>query len=257
MERKLLLKFAMQAGEIMLRNGAETYRVEDTIERILHTYMLETVEVFVTPTCIFATIDDASSEMVTVIKRVRTRSIRLDKVSLVNDLSRRFVANNLPIKKALLELKHIDQLPSYPPFIIIAAVGFASAFFTTMFGGNEMDFFISAIIGFVLAIAQYFLNKTGSSRFLNDLIGGSIIGMLALLLTGCIPNTHMDTIITGSIMPLVPGVAITNAIRDTLEGDLVAGISRGIEAFFIAISIATGVGIVIKLWFALSGGVFI
>ena len=54
------------------------------------------------------------------------------------------------------------------------------------------------------------------------------------MLTSILPlGQHLDPIIIGSIMPLVPGVAITNAIRDTIQGDLVAGNSRATEAFLI------------------------
>ena len=80
------------------------------------------------------------------------------------------------------------------------------------------------------------------------MLGGFLVGFLALLLTSIIPSTNFDNIIIGSIMPMVPGVAITNAIRDTIEGNLLSGISRGVEAFFVAISIATGVAIALKVW---------
>ena len=54
---------------------------------------------------------------------------------------------------------------------------------------------------------------------------------------------HQDAIIIACIMPLVPGVAITNAIRDTLNGDYVSGAARAVEAFIKALSIALGVGV--------------
>lgn len=254
MQHKLLLKFAMQAGEIMLRSGAETSRVEDTIGRILSVYNLDVVEAFVTPTGIFATIDDEAIEMTTLVKRIRYRSTRLDKVALVNDLSRKFVAGNIALPDAMIQLNKIDQTPPYPPYISISATGLVSAFFTVVFGGNLRDCVVSLIIGTFLGFMQHYFIKAKSSRFLIDLIGGCLIGTLALLFTKLIPMTNLDPVIIGSIMPLVPGVAITNAIRDTIEGDLLSGVSRGVEAFFVAVSIATGVGIVLKIWFALQGG---
>lgn len=250
MQHKLLIKFAMQAGEIMLRSGAETYRVEDTIVRILSVYNLDVIEAFVTPTGIFATIDDKTIEMTTLVKRIRFRSIRLDKVTLVNDLSRKFVSRKISLNDAINELKIIDQTPPYSSYIIISATGLVSAFFTIVFGGNIKDSLISLIIGFFLGIIQHSLKNIKTSRFLIDLICGSLIAFCALLFSTVIPSTSLDYIIIGSIMPLVPGVAITNAIRDTIEGDLLSGVSRGVEALFIAISIAIGVGIILKIWFS-------
>ncbi|NLK21083.1 MAG: threonine/serine exporter family protein [Epulopiscium sp.] len=255
MKHKMLLRFAMQAGEIMLRSGAETYRVEDTIHRILSVYNLDVIEAFVTPTGIFATIDDKSIEMTTLVKRIKYRSIRLDKVTLVNDLSRKFVEGKISLTHAINELNVIDKTPPYPSHIIIGATGLASSFFTLVFGGTLIDFLVSFAIGICLGIMQLYFNKAKASRFLVDLIGGCLIGVLALISTLFIFQVNLDQIIIGSIMPLVPGVAITNAIRDTIEGDLLSGVSRGVEAFFIAVSIAVGVGVALKIWFVLQGGV--
>ena len=58
-------------------------------------------------------------------------------------------------------------------------------------------------------------------------------------------------------MLFVPGLAITNAIRDTIAGDLVSGLTRAAEAFFVAISIAVGTGIVLSLWIALGGSLWL
>ena len=55
-------------------------------------------------------------------------------------------------------------------------------------------------------------------------------------------------------MPLVPGVAITNGLRDFISGDLIAGTSKVAEAILIAVSIAVGVGTVLKLASFLWGG---
>ncbi|WP_058486142.1 threonine/serine exporter family protein [Defluviitalea phaphyphila] len=257
MNHKMLLKFAIKAGEIMLKSGAETYRVEDTIIRILSVYNLDVVEAFVTPTGIFATIDDETIEMITFTKRIKNRSIRLDKVSLVNDLSRQFVAGKISLKDAIKKLDEIDKTPPYPSYIFIGATAFASTFSTAVFGGNIKDCIISLFIGIALGSVQTFFNKTNTSRFFIDLIGGGLIGFLAILFTNFIPSANLDQIIIGCIMPLVPGVAITNAVRDTIEGDLLSGISKGVEAFFVAVSIATGVGIILKIWFMLKQGGFL
>ncbi len=251
---KALFKFAIKAGEIMLRNGAETYRVEDTIERILRTQDLEIVESFVTPTGIFATMDEEDGETVTVVKRVRKRTIHLHKVALINHLSRQFVEGSLTLEEASQTLQEIESRKPYPPAIMIMSIGLAASFFTVVFGGSLRDFCSSLLIGIFLALLQQGFYNSRVSRFLVDLLGGSLIAVFALLFVNTGLGAQLDKIIIGSIMPLVPGVAITNAVRDTIEGDLVSGISRGVEAFFIAVSIAAGVGIVLKIWFAVNGG---
>lgn len=255
MKERACIRVALLAGEIMLRNGAETYRVEDTINRILKAQNLEVVESFVTPTGIFITVDDPSIEMMTMVKRVQNRTTHLEKVALVNDLSRRFVAGQLSSSQALEELEIIQSKSSYQPHIKILSIGLAAAFFTIVFGGEWQDFLASGLIGSLWAWCQFHLEKKKVSNFFIDLVGGSFIGLFAIILTELIPlGQNLDPIIIGSIMPLVPGVAITNAIRDTIQGDLVAGNSRASEALLIAVSIAAGVGVVLKIYLLLIGG---
>jgi len=256
MEHKKLFNFAISIGDIMLRNGAETSRVEDTINRILKTSQFTTVESFVTPTGIFATLDDPSIDMITYVKRVHKRDIHLYKVALANDLSRRFCSGSISLDEAYEQLNQIKEEPPYNEYILMIAKGLASGFFTIVFGGKLVDMIVSMIVGFVLAISQMILSKYETSKFFTDIIGGSIIALTAIVFYHYIGlGTNFDLIVVGAIMPLVPGVAITNAIRDTIQGDFISGVSRTADAFIVATSIAVGVGIVLKLFYVLTGGI--
>lgn len=54
-------------------------------------------------------------------------------------------------------------------------------------------------------------------------------------------------------MLLVPGLALTNSIRDILEGQLLSGISKAAEALFIGISNVVGTGTILHLYLKLGG----
>jgi uncharacterized membrane protein YjjP (DUF1212 family) len=253
---KKLFNFALLTGEIMLRNGAETYRVEDTINRILKTSNFEVVESFVTPTGIFATIDDPSIEMITSVKRVDKRTIHLRRIALANDISRQYCSGKISLNKAYNDLlKAKDEAP-YGFILTTIGISLVAGLFTIMFGGSYKDMIVSIVIGIFLSFLQSYLSKFETTSFFYDMMGGGLIGLIALILTKYIPiGDDINMIIIGSIMPLVPGVAITNGVRDTIEGNFVAGISRMLEAFIIAASIAIGVGVVLKLYYILYGGI--
>ena len=70
-----------------------------------------------------------------------------------------------------------------------------------------------------------------------------------------VTNRTVDLQKIGSIMLLVPGLSITNAIRDTIAGDLISGLIRAAEAFLVAISIAVGTGMVMSIWIYFGGGI--
>lgn len=255
---KQLFSFALLTGEIMLKNGAETYRVEDTINRILKTSNFEVVESFVTPTGIFATMDDPSIELITYVKRVEKRTIHLRKIDLANDISRKYCSGDISLDEAYNALLLVKDEEPYGRIIMTIGVSFVAGFFTIMFGGLFNDMVVSLVIGIFLSLLQILLSKYNSSRFFVDIIGGGLISTLAILFTKYIPiGNDINVIIIGSIMPLVPGVAITNGIRDTIEGNLVSGISRMLEAVIIAASIAIGVGVILKIYSLKYGGLIL
>ncbi len=109
--QKRALILAIRAGEIMMKNGAEIYRVEEVITRICHACGVPYVEVFATPTGIFASIGTggADGETETYIKSISSRTTDLNKISRVNSFSRRFTTTDLSVEDGMKELTEIDE----------------------------------------------------------------------------------------------------------------------------------------------------
>ncbi|TCO79036.1 threonine/serine exporter family protein [Marinisporobacter balticus] len=254
---KNILSLALYAGEIMLQNGAETYRVEDTIIRICQAYNISYVESFVIPTGIFVSVDqgNADTKVVTFIKRIKTRTIDLNKVSQINDFSRKVSVSNLSVEEGMEILKKIDTLSKYPKKIKLFCSGIASACFGLLLGATYIDSLSSFIISILVYISVSFIEHLNSNLFIQNFIGGIIAALLAILAVNIHLGINIDKIIISSIMILVPGVAITNAVRDSISGELLSGVARSAEAIIIAISIAVGVGTVMNAWIYLRGGI--
>lgn len=260
--RKKTLIMALYAGEIMLKNGAETYRVEDTITRLCKSRNFQYVEPYVTPTGIFVSVDtkgESQDEIVTYIKRIKSRKINLNKVAEVNNFSRNFVDSNMDLKEAMTMLKNIDKLKCFSKHIdAFLGGGVASGFFALLFGGDMPAFLGAFVIGSIVSYILTYLNSMEFPPFLSNICGGAVAAGLAILISYITPlmniTLDVDKVITGSIMVMVPGVAITNAVRDSIAGDLVAGLARAVEAVIIATSIAVGVGFILTLWQIMLGG---
>lgn len=252
-----IIHIAAEAGKIILENGGETYRVEQTITMICNSYGIPLTESFVTPTGIMISLTNSENQTISVIRRIHIRTVNLRKVSMINNLSRQLVSNPLSIVDIRKEIDYINNLPPYSQKTTTFFSACSAGFFTLLFGGNYKDFFVAFIIGALINCLSIFLDKFEVNSFLKNMLGGALAAFIALIATyiGIVGN--MDTIIIGSIMLLVPGIAITNAIRDTIAGDLVSGISRSIEALFIAVAISCGTSIVFKIWFLLFGGTLI
>lgn len=254
MQKKVLI-LALHAGELMMKSGAEIYRVEDTITRICKACRIPYVEVFAAPTGIFLSLDEGSedSDMHTFIKRIKGTSIDLEKISRINHFSREFTSTDLSIDAGLTILKEIANIKPYPLVIRILGAALVSSFFALIFQGTIKDFFCAFFAGACSYVLSVFLDKLDINLFIRGFCCCAAATFIALGLFSAGLGSNLNSVIIGSIMIFLPGVALTNAVRDTLAGDMLSGASKGIEAVIIAVSIASGVGVAIKLWTMLGG----
>jgi uncharacterized membrane protein YjjP (DUF1212 family) len=253
MDINRIVNLATYAGKIMLESGAEIYRVEETITRISRNYNIQDIDAFVTLNVIIVSASDEYGQTISVIKRVKQRTLNLEKISQVNDISRHIKDKSYTLDEMENKLSRIQHSKPYSTKTLILFSGIAAAFFSPVFGGNLQDFAVSFVIGCTLSILSKTLSFLQANEFFINIICGAVTALIALISVQLKIGSHVSIIIISSIMLLVPGLSITNAIRDTIAGDLISGISRGIEAFLVAIAIAAGTGSIIKLWFALGG----
>lgn len=256
MEQHSIVQLAAEAGKIILENGGETYRVEETINRICQAYEVKFAESFVTPTGVMVSAYTSEGENISIIRRINKRTVDLEKISRVNELSRKITSCKLSPEEFTLKLKEINASPRYNLFTTLFFSGIAALFFTLLFGGSIKDSFVSFLIGIIIKFITIFSGDLEINDFFVNILGGAVAAVIALLFVQFGIGKNVDKIIIGSIMLLVPGIAITNAIRDTIAGDLLAGLSRATEAFLIAIGIALGSGVVLSLWFSYTGGAY-
>lgn len=249
-----ILQVATFAGQIILENGGETYRVEETIWRICKAFGANEAESFVTPTGIMASICH-NGETYSLIKRVSNRTVDLDKIDLVNDLSRNILLKNLSVNDFKKELQKINKGQRYSTGITLLFSALGAAGFTILFGGNIKDFVSAFIIGFIIKLLAIKGSDMQINQFFINSLSAAIASFLAIILVKINLAANLDQTIIGSIMLLVPGLAITNAIRDTIAGDLLSGLTRAAEAFLVAISIAVGSGAVLSFWLSNIGGI--
>lgn len=245
-----VMDVCLLAGEIMLKYGGETYRVEETMVRMAASKEMKNVHSFVTPTGIFLSFKspDKVGERTRVV-RIDDRLVDLNKVTMVNDLSRRFVQGKLSLHEAEKELYKIDgQKMKYSIFLQHMAAGLAGGSFAILFGGDLIDFLPAFIAGVFVNISLLMLQSALKVKFVAELISACVGGIVSIFLVRYGMGVHLDQIIIGALMPLVPGIPLTNAVRDIMAGDLVAGVGRGAEAMLTALSVATGIAIAISLF---------
>lgn len=241
-----LAKTVTQAGMILLESGAETYRVEDTMKRICLSYGASIVDSYATPTLIIISFS-LNDELCHNIKRTQIKNVDLTKIDKVNDLSRRSEKEHIPITEFQKELDKINNEKPYPNNMMILGAGICTFGFALFFNGTLLDAFASLMIGMALKLLTNQFDKIDFNSFFKYLISGAFVSFLSCIVYYLHLCDSVDIAIISVNMLLVPGLAITNAIRDTVSGDLISGLGRSAEALFIAIAIAIGSGMILML----------
>ncbi|AGB41436.1 hypothetical protein Halha_1495 [Halobacteroides halobius DSM 5150] len=240
-----VLDIAGYAGETILTNGGEIYRAEETINRISQAYGMEYTHSIVTPTGLFVSIDDGY----TIVKRIHSRRVHLDKINQVNTFSRKLAQKTTEYQTAMTKLHNIATAKDeYNLSIVILASALASSMYAILAQGSYLDIFPSFIASLG---AQLFIRLSGFLKdinFIPELIAGFIAGVIANLFYSYGIGTNLSIITVSGILSFVPGVSATNAIRDAINGDLISATSRGIEVILVAINLAVGVAMALGVF---------
>lgn len=242
-----VLDFLTQMGEEMLRNGAELFRVEETLEKIAKAYGMAGFHSYVLANGLFASLDHNGKNLCAQVRSVPLSATHLGRVVALNDLSREIAEGRYTLEEAVAQLERVRQIPVSRPVAQIASAAVGCACYCVIFGGSWLDSLAAALAGAVLYL--FLLSRTGKkmSRIMVNLAGSALVTALAVGLSQVFPALHFDKISIGSIIPLVPGIPLTNGIRDLFNGDYLSGTTRMIDAVLVGFCIAAGVGCVLNL----------
>lgn len=236
------------ATRLILESGGETYRAEETAERMCQGFGIEYVDVLALPTGATITIRTEDGQSLTRVTRVNKRSINLTRIDECNSVSRKVSSGVMDAAAALEKLEEIQTSSPFSPQLILFACALSSGFFTIMLGGNWPDSFVSMICGFFTQLLLPFFARRRVPSVVSGMLASFVTTFIALLSESFFPQILIEPIISGAIMPILPGLAMTNAIRDTIRGDLVSGGARTVDAALCASLLAAGVGIMMAIW---------
>ncbi len=234
------LHLAVSLGTMLLVNGAEINRVEDSMRRVLAAYGAIEPEVFTISSCIIVSVLQEGGQATTRLKRITSRSTDMEKFARLNALSRRLVREKPPYEEAIAALNEILKTPAYPPFVSVFGFFIAAGMFTMLFGGAWRDGLFSGFCALTAWFVVFVAMRLQLHPFLRNIIVSGLSAFLAGAFHHVFPDAKMDLIIIGTFMLQVPGVLMTNGVRDILSGDYIAGFLSLMEAGMVAIAMAIG-----------------
>lgn len=240
----LIIETSLLAGKIMLQSGAETSRVEDTMERIIsHALGKEYGEntyTYITVNGIFMKLDKGGTNFV----RIDTREHDLEKVTKINQLSRSFVEGKITLSDVCLSLKIIEtETPSISLWLKFLCTAVLSGSIMLILGGSFIDLPAAMISGLLAYITYLFLWEKTKKPFISEYMAAFIGGSVGFFITKWF-GSNIEIVMIGTVCPLVPGIAITNAIRDMMAKHYLSGLIRALEGIFIGAALGAGIATV-------------
>lgn len=257
MNYNTILDMATDLGYGLAMSGAETFRVEESICRVLDTYGLHG-EVFAIPNCLIVSIETPDNEVFTKMCRIGHHGNDLDRLERFSNLSRKICAEKPDpevASKWIMDTEATLRKHSYPVHLLgvcLTAIGF-----TILFGGCYLDCLFSAFAVLIAGLVNTFYDRMKVNQFFSIITSAFIMAALSYLASALGIVDNVDTCIIGALMILVPGLLFTNAMRDIIYGDTNSGINRIVQVFLIAAAIALGTGSAFKFisyFFTLSTG---
>lgn len=247
MEIEKLLDVGIRAGRMLLESGAEVYRVEETMIRICTGLACtDEVDSYVTSTGIMLSIG-YNGQVFSKISRIKNRNVNLHCVARINALSRNIQIQDYSLEEVEQKLNKIEKEPKYSVWMTTLFGGIGAAGFALFFDGGMLEIVISFAIGIQIRLLVSLLSMMKMNDFINNVIASMLLAILSIFFKKVFLVIDVNVVVISGIMLLIPGLAFTNAIRDTIAGDYLSGVSRVMETLVCACAIALGVMVVFSV----------
>ena len=241
-----VLELVTEAGELMLKNGAEVSRTQQTMEIMAKSLGVADFHGYVLTNGIFTSVGPENN-MPAQVRSVPASTVHLGRVEAINQLSRRIAAGGVGLDEVYAELGRIRKMPCTPAAYQVLACGFGSACFAILFGGVWQDGAVALAVGLGLQLVLLGLDRWGAGKLFTRFLGAAFVALATLLIFAMGIGVNSDKAIIGALMPLVPGMALTLGIRDLIDSDFLSGVIRMLDALLTAACIALGAGLVLAL----------
>ncbi len=242
-----VIDLALWAGQMLLQNGADAERVEETVHSIGTELGAEWVDALVSPNALIVT-TSSGDDFRTKVRRVTHLGVNMTVVEQVSHLNHRIAEGKLDRFAVRDELTRISEMPQeFNRWTIVIMVGAACAAFSRLFGG---DLPVTAVTFVAAAVAMFVrqeLTQRHFNAFLVVIATALVAGLIASSATVLRLSDQPHTALAASVLLLVPGVPLINSLQDILKGHIVIGLVRGFTGLVIALCIALGLLLAMQL----------
>jgi len=245
LNKKQLIEIATRIGYCLQTSGAETFRVEDSIYRILSALGARDISVFVINSFIMFSMKTREGQIAFDMKRCTGKTIDLYKIEKANALCRKICSEEMSYEQIIEEIKQIEDKKPYKFIVKYFGFTLVSVGFTVIFGGGLLEALAALFTALLVYPLLHLMDTLKTGVFLKNILSSAAIALAVVVFNAFICEIQIDKTIIGTFMNLVPGVGITTAMRDIIAGDVISGKNSLTEAIIIALGMALGAGVVL------------
>lgn len=242
-----VLAVAIEVGCGLLSCGCPVGRVELAVEYICNAYGAAAVSVATFPSMIMAGVRITDGSQVSQLKRVYSISNNFAKMEAYNQLSRDICTKKYPVDEATELVAKLRSSLNPGKVMTAISAGIGAGAFTVFYGGSLIDAIPGGLIGGLMAYLSCIFARLAfnsyARTFMLSLIGGVLSTLMCWLITLTGLECHLSTVMMGTIMTVIPGLLMCNAIRDLFSGDTYSGTSELLNAVITTLAIVAGYGI--------------
>jgi len=234
------VRVVADAAEWMIENGAEVARVQDASAELALALGMRETECFALPTGLILTLTDGAGFTSTVVRRIGRRSLHLERLTRIEAVVREASREGWGLGEVWLRLKEAAGTAGYPAWVAVPASGLAAGSFTLFFGGGVWEGVAAFVVGALWAAARWVLDRPQVPPVFTTTLGSFLVVAGSLVEARWVPHLLAEPIATGALMLLVPGLALVNALRDLVAGELVSSQARMAEVLLTGAAVAVG-----------------
>ena len=243
MDYNTLLELVVDLGYELAISGAETFRVEESVVRILDAYGLQ-AECFAIPNNLIVSIETPDGKPMTRMRRIGHHGNDLDAVEKFSNLSRTLCSRRPAPEMGVKWLQAVRaSRVKYSTAMSYLGDFMGAAGFCMYFKGTWIDCICSGICGMLVGFANKHLDRLKTNPFFSTIATSFLMAMLAYTMSELRIANNPHAIVIGALMLLVPGLLFTNAMRDIIYGDTNSGINRMAQVLLVAAAIALGTAV--------------
>lgn len=238
-----ILDLALRVGEILLSSGAGAADVTATMLGITHHYGLRNADVDVTFTSLRMGYQSDPDEMPVLLTRnVTQRDIDYDDLTRTHELVLAVLEDQVDVVEARAQVARLNSTGHWlPRWAVVLGSGTVGGGIALILDGGVIVVIVAALAGMSIDVLTRALNRQRWPMFYQQIAGGMIATLLALVTSSLDLGVDTSLVITASIVLLLSGIGFMGAIQDALSGFYLTSGARIIEALLATAGLIAGV----------------